>query len=152
MDRDRQRNAGPLKPGEAEDEFPARLHPSRAARATLATLGFVSLALGVLGIFLPLLPTTVFVLIAAYCFARSSKRFYAALLGSRHFGPVIRRWQAYGCIPLRSKRYAIALILLSFSITTGLFVGSWYARAALIALGASLILYLYRLPTCPADT
>lgn len=151
MDPDRPPVPAARKPSDPKVEPSAGLHPSKAARATLTTLGFLSLGLGVLGVFLPLLPTTVFVLIAAYCFARSSERFYSALLNSKHFGPVVRNWHLHRCIPSRSKAYAVVLILLSFSATTILFISSWYGRAALIALGVSLIAYLYRIPVCPSD-
>lgn len=144
------------RPGKGEahspaEASPAEVHSSPVVRAVLIAVGFAALGLGILGAFLPLLPTTVFVLIAAYCFARSSERFYTALLESRHFGPLVRDWQAHRCIARRSKVYAISLIVLTFSITVGLFVSSGFVRAALVVLGASLILYLYRLPTCQTD-
>ncbi|MEO0973749.1 MAG: YbaN family protein [Pseudomonadota bacterium] len=65
--------------------------------------GFVALGLGTLGAFLPLLPTTPFVLLAAYCFARSSKRWHAWLLAHRVFGPIIVNWAEQGAIDRRHK-------------------------------------------------
>lgn len=119
-------------------------------RLLYAGVGLLALSLGILGAFLPLLPTTVFVLIAAYCFARSSERFYRALLHSR-FGPAIRKWQAHRCISLRSKIYAIALIVLSFAITVGFFVEALHLRIGLATFGLLLAIYLYSLPTCPPE-
>jgi len=137
---------------ETPDREPVRVHRSRAARAFFITVGFVSLALGIIGAFLPLLPTTVFVLVAAYCFARSSERFYTALLDNKHFGPAIQDWQQHKCISQRSKVYAIALVVLSFGITTSGFVDSSPSRALLALLGATLVVYLYRLPSCGSET
>ena len=136
---------------ETPNREPVRVHRSRAARAFLLTAGFLSLALGIIGAFLPLLPTTVFVLLAAYCFARSSERFYTALLDSKHFGPVIHDWQQHRCISQTSKVYAIALVVLSFGITTMGFVDSTLSRVLLALLGLTLVVYLYRLPSCRND-
>lgn len=133
---------------EPADPEPPRVHRSRTARALYLSVGVLSLTLGVIGAFLPLLPTTVFVLIAAYCFARSSERFYTALLDNKHFGPTIRNWQAHRCISRQGRTYAIALIVLSFGVTTTGFVEGVLLRVVLVALAAALILYLARLPTC----
>ncbi|MFZ4690827.1 MAG: YbaN family protein [Polymorphobacter sp.] len=68
--------------------------------------GFVSLVAGGIGIFLPLLPTVPFAILAAFCFARSSPRFEAMLVEHRHFGPHILRWRASGAISRRGKQAA----------------------------------------------
>lgn len=137
---------------EAPDREAVRVHRSRAARAFFITAGFVSLALGIIGAFLPLLPTTVFVLVAAYCFARSSERFYTALLDNKHFGPAIRDWQQHKCISQSSKVYAIVLIVISFGITTTSFVEGTLSIVLLALLGVTLVVYLYRLPSCRSET
>lgn len=142
-DQDRPQLSG--NPAERET---IRLHPSRTVRALFLVGGFLSLGLGGLGVFLPLLPTTVFVLVAAYCFARSSERFHTALLRHKRFGPAIRNWQTHRCISRRGKAYAIGLIALTFGLSTSLVVEGALSRIALVALGAALVLYLYRLPTC----
>jgi uncharacterized membrane protein YbaN (DUF454 family) len=63
----------------------------------------VLLALGIIGAFLPLMPTTLFIILAAGCFARSSERLETWLLSHRRFGPTIRAWRAEGAIPRRGK-------------------------------------------------
>jgi len=75
--------------------------------------GGVALATGVVGIFLPLLPTTPFVLLAAYCFARGSPRWEAWLLGHPRFGPMVRDWRDRHVIPLRAKQLAWAMMALA---------------------------------------
>lgn len=82
--------------------------------------GVICLGLGIVGAFLPLLPTTVFIIMAAACFARSSPRLEAWLLADPRFGPSIRRWRERGAIPVPAK--AAALIGMSL----GLLV-FWYA-------------------------
>lgn len=69
--------------------------------------GFVSLGVGVVGIFLPLLPATPFILLAAACFARSSKKWHRWMLANDTFGPMIRNWEQNRCISRRVKAIAI---------------------------------------------
>jgi uncharacterized membrane protein YbaN (DUF454 family) len=70
-------------------------------------LAYLCLGLGIIGIFLPGLPTTPFVLLAAYAAARGSKRLHAWLLAHRLFGPMIRDWEASGAVSRKAKYWAI---------------------------------------------
>lgn len=79
------------------------------------TSGIVSLILGIAGIFLPLLPTTCFILLAAFCFSKSSERLYRYLIQHPLFGPSIKEWQEHGIIPMRIKIIASGMMLLSVS-------------------------------------
>ena len=72
--------------------------------------GGASLLLGFIGIFLPLLPTTPFVLLAAFCFARGSPRIEAWLLRHPRFGPMVRDWRSDRVIPLRAKQLATLMM------------------------------------------
>lgn len=74
--------------------------------------GFVFLGLGVLGIVLPLLPTTPFVLLSAACFARSSERWHRWLLANETFGPMIRNWEDKRCISCKVKTIGILTMVL----------------------------------------
>lgn len=75
-----------------------------------AILGSVSLCLGVVGIFLPLLPTTPFLLLAAALYFRSSPRLYQWLINQKYLGPYIRNFREYNAIPLQAKIISISLI------------------------------------------
>lgn len=77
-------------------------------RPVFFALGLLFTALGVVGAFLPLMPTTIFLILAAGCFARSSPRLEAWLLNHRQFGPLIRDWREHGAIPRRAKILAVA--------------------------------------------
>ena len=72
-------------------------------RALYLVLGLGFTGLGIAGAFLPLLPTTVFLILAAGCFARSSPRLEAWILGHRRFGPLVRAWRENGAIPRKAK-------------------------------------------------
>lgn len=108
----------------------------RARQIIFVGAGSLALALGVIGIFVPLLPTTPFLLLAAWCFAKSSPRLHAWLLADPRFGPLIRNWQERGAIPLHAK--AIALVMLSVSLASiFVFVDPVAVR---VSVGAFLIL------------
>lgn len=76
-------------------------------------LGIVSVLLGIIGAFLPLLPTTPFLILAAWCFARSHPEWEAKLLADPRFGPAIRAWRERKAIPLVAKRAASLLMGIS---------------------------------------
>ncbi len=79
--------------------------------------GVVSFGFGAVGVFVPLLPTVPFMLLAAFCFARGSEPFHRWLIDHPRFGPAIRDWRAHGAISRRAKRAAVAAIAASFAIS-----------------------------------
>lgn len=91
------------------------MRPQRnpVVRFILIAVGCISLLLGIAGIFLPLLPTTPFVLLTAWCFYQSSEAFHAWLVQHRTFGPIIRDWQQRRAISRRSKIFALAMLGIS---------------------------------------
>lgn len=96
-------------------------------RLLFAGLGTLFMVLGFLGVFLPVLPTTPFLLLAAACYARASRRIFDWLLGHPRFGPLIREWREHRSMPYRAKRTALLLIALSFAVSTTFFVPGWPA-------------------------
>ena len=108
------------------------MHEPRQRQARSATLryllfacGCVSVLLGVIGIFLPVLPTTPFLLLAAACFARSSKRFYLWLVLHPKLGPWVRDYLDGQGLPLKGKIWAIALMWISISFSIWLVPLPW---------------------------
>ncbi|WP_432770260.1 MAG: DUF454 domain-containing protein [Sphingopyxis sp.] len=85
--------------------------------------GWLSLALGAIGVVLPLLPTVPFVILAAFCFARSSPRLEAWLLGHATFGPHIAAWREKGAISRKGK--VAASIMFALSIVLALLFAPW---------------------------
>ena len=109
------------------------------------------LVVGGVGVVLPLLPTTPFVLLAAGCFAKSSPRMHAWLLRNRTFGPMIVKWETKRCVSRRVKATALASMAAVGGTSVYFFVPPGWpvvAAAALIAIGCAAVLSLR---TCPAD-
>jgi uncharacterized membrane protein YbaN (DUF454 family) len=100
-------------------------------------LGFVALALGIIGIPLPILPTTPFVILAAYFFSRGSPRFHRWILQHKRFGKMIRNWEEHGSISRRAKAFATILILLGLSMPF-YFMAEQFSQTSRVA-SASLI-------------
>jgi uncharacterized membrane protein YbaN (DUF454 family) len=112
-------------------------------------LGFLFLALGSIGVVLPLLPTTPFVLLAAGCFAKSSPRMHSWLHESTLFGPILKDWDDNRCLSVQVKVLALSMILLAGGASILFFVPKGWPQivgAGLIALGAAVVL---RLKVCP---
>lgn len=107
--------------------------------------GGLSLVTGVLGIVLPLLPTTPFVLLAAFCFARGSARYEHWLLTHPRFGPMVQDWRANRAVPLRAKQVAWAMMAISSAIAWWLLPAHvrWIPGASCVVVGA----WLWSLPT-----
>ncbi len=111
--------------------------------------GLIFFAIGVVGAFLPLLPTVVFMLLAAYCFARGSERLHHWLTNHRQFGPAIHDWNQHGAIRRPAKRMAMVAIGLSFALSVGVGVADWVLAVQALALGGVSVFILTR-PEGPA--
>lgn len=119
---------------------------SQPLRWLLIGSGCVALALGILGIPLPVLPTTPFLLVAAWCFGRSSERLLRWLLTNRLFGDYLCRYMQGGGIPRRVK----AAILITVWITIGLSacaVSRWWLRILLLCVAAGITVHILRIHT-----
>ena len=123
----------------------SKLHDSRLMRLFYLWLGIAALLLGALGVLLPVLPTTPFVLLAAACFARSSERFHRHLLAHRIAGPIVREWEQHRSMPPGVKPWAFALMGLSFGVSLLLVPSPWH-RVMLLAIASVLVVFLWRVP------
>ncbi|GAA5316702.1 MAG: DUF454 family protein [Candidatus Pelagadaptatus aseana] len=120
-------------------------HPWTLKKLLLITVGWTSIVLGVIGIFLPILPTTPFILLAAWCFARSSKRFHLWLWNHPKLGLIVQAWESGEGIPRKVRNRVVALLWISM-ISSSLIIGKWYVALAMMLIGAGVTTYLFRLP------
>lgn len=124
---------------------------SKALRVLLIVCGFFSLTLGIIGIVLPILPTTPFILLAALCFAKSSQRFHQMLLDNRFFGSIIREWEGKRCIR-RSVRYmATGSIVFTFALSILFLIDNTIIRITLLCIAMVLLVFLWRIPLCDTE-
>jgi uncharacterized protein len=122
-------------------------HSSAVVRWILLGIGLAALALGLIGVFLPVLPTTPFLLVAATCFARGSPRLHRRLAESRTFGPTLAEWRRHRAIAWRTKRYALIAMGLSIGVSAIFLVETWWGKAGLVAIGAVAGTWLWRVPS-----
>lgn len=136
-----------MQPASSAIDIPVPRRPTWQ-RVLWLLAGLLSLATGIVGIFLPLLPTTPFVLLAAFCFSRGSTRCEHWLLNHPRFGPMVRDWREHHAIPLRAKQLAWTMM------TIGSVWAAWVlpARVAWVPAlcCAAVAFWMYRLPTRPA--
>lgn len=112
-------------------------------------IGLFFLLLGGIGVFLPLLPTTPFVLLAAACFARSSPRMHGWVLQSKLFGPILQDWEKNKCVSPKVKVLALFMMAVIGGMSILLYVPAGWpslAGAGLVSLGCLTVL---KLRTCP---
>ncbi|MCV6603675.1 MAG: YbaN family protein [Porticoccaceae bacterium] len=110
----------------------------------LIASGWLALLLGAIGVVLPLLPTTPFVLLAAACFARSSPRFHSWLLSHKTAGPIIARYQRGEGISSTVRNRALVVLWLGMA-TSMWVIGQWWSVALLGGIGLTTSIYLWRL-------
>ena len=119
----------------SEKEFRLELKKNRIVRALYMTGGTLSLALGILGIFLPGLPTTPFVLLSAALYAKSSEKLYNLLLGNKYLGPRIKNYQRRNGVPLKGKYKIIAFMLTMVFISSLIVAKVLFLKIIIISAG-----------------
>ncbi len=123
------------------------INPKGPVRVLLLAAGTLCVALAILGIFLPLLPTTPLLLLAAWCYARSSERFYRRLLANRWLGPYIRNYREGRGMTAKAKASSLLVLWLVMLVTIVIVNQVWWVCLLLITIAAGISIFLLRLPT-----
>lgn len=127
--------------------MPARAHArSRLSRGAFAGLGCFFVAMGAIGVFVPVWPTTIFCILGLWCFKKSSRRLEEWLLSNRLMGPTLRDWEETRSLTLRAKYLAIGTIWLSIGVSCFL-VSKLWVQVMLLTIAVLLTLYLGTRPT-----
>ncbi len=128
-----------------------RNHLREMRKGLMVTAGVILVALAMLGIVIPVLPTTPFLLLAAFLFARSSDRMHDWLLNHRWFGPYIRNYREGRGMTARHKAFTIASLWLGIGFTIVFAVENPWVRLLLIAIACGVTFHLLRINTCLPD-
>lgn len=104
--------------------------------------GSISLALGILGIFLPVLPTTPFLLLSAAMFVRGSQRLYDWLMAHKHLGPYIKNFREYKALPLRVKVVSVSMVWATLLYCAFFVAKEWWMSAVFIAIATGVTVHI----------
>ncbi len=111
----------------------------------LITLGWFFVGLGVIGVLLPVLPTTPFLIVALALFSKSSPRFHQMLLNNKWFGPGLRQWEASKTISRQTKYRATIAIIITFAVSIFILQGRWQLQLMLIGIAIVLLFNIWRI-------
>jgi uncharacterized protein len=124
----------------------AKCKLSKTARILLAAVGFLSLLAGIVGIFVPIWPTTCFLLLSTACFSRSSGRLYRWMNTNSWFGVHVRQYRERGSIDGRVRILSLVSLWLSLLLSIALVKSSIWLLVAFLAIGKAVSVHLLRLP------
>ncbi len=133
------------------EESKLDISKNKLKRGLYILIGFIMVGIGTLGIFLPVLPSTVFFLMAAYFFARSSERFYIWLHENKLFGQQLKNYREGRGMSMKTKVILIVLLWISILISVLFAVENYILRFILIVILFGVTVYLVRLKTSPAE-
>ncbi|MDO4997652.1 MAG: YbaN family protein [Neisseria sp.] len=115
-------------------------------RSVFGVLGALALILGIIGLFLPVMPTTPFILLAAACWAKASPRFHAWLRNHPRFGVMVQNWESGRIVPRRAKYLAFTMMTASCVFLWFTMLERWYLPAAATLICLATALWMWRLP------
>ncbi len=130
----------------------SRLSDCPTVRRALAAFGCVNVALGVVGAFVPVLPTTIFLIIALWAFSKSSLRLHRWLYSHPRFGASLRAWHAHRVIPVRAKLAAVSMMAASLTYVALFVAEGWALPMGLAAVLGAVAAYIVTRPSRVADT
>ena len=130
-----------------EEEPANRSISQKMMRGAYIIIGTIALVIGAIGLFLPVVPTTPLVLLAAACYYRGSDRLHTWILSSKWFGETIKNYQAGRGLTRDTKLRAISMMWVMILISAWFFVSSLFVRVAMICVSIGVTVYLVRLPT-----
>ena len=136
----------PEKPAYHDYSNDVKLTKNPVLRLVWHLLAGFFLVLGFIGIFLPILPTTPFILLSALLYAKSSIHFYNWLMNHRFFGPPLRDWKDSGSINLYAKILAISIMTLTIGPTVTWLIPLWPVKILVALIGISVALFVVTRP------
>jgi len=129
----------------SEINFGKKLKPWQ--RNLYRVAGTISFGLGMLGIALPMLPTTPFLLLSVYCYARSSEKLYFWLINHKVFGEYIRNYREKNGVPLKLKIWVLSLLWTTISYSAFFIVDAIWVKILLMIIAVGVTIHILKLPT-----
>lgn len=131
------------------DVHTARPAERRIVRALWGSAGTLSLSMGLIGVVVPGWPTTIFLIVAAACYARSSQRMYDRILANPVFGPYVRRFRETGGMPMKAKVIAVTMMwfFVLFAVLIAIPGESFWPHALVLSLAIICTVYILSRPT-----
>ncbi len=120
---------------------------NKILRVLLLISGTLSVTLGLIGVFLPILPTTPFLLLAAFCYAKSSHRFYYWLVNNRLFGKYIKDYREKRGVPLKVKVFAISFLWITILVSAFIIIQNLYISLLLVLIAVVVTVHLLSIHT-----
>lgn len=124
---------------------------AKSKKTLFFILGWLSILLGIAGIPLPILPTTPFILLAAYFFSKSSERWHQWLLQNKRLGPMVRDWENYGVISAKAKLLATVMMILLFGYTIIFVKVATWIKILVACIGLAVMAFIHTRPSHPQD-
>ncbi len=131
---------------------PAEITLSPTARYLLLAVGWLFLALGAIGAFLPVVPTVPFLIVTAWAWSKSSTRLHAWLYQNPTYGPYLVAWSKYGVIPRRAKVLAVGMMAVGWVAMTVFVARSFWLPLIVGAVEVAVSVFILTRPSAPPDT
>jgi len=129
-------------------QFIEKMNISEKTRKTLYVIfGSISLALGTLGIFLPLLPTTPFYLLTAWLYMHGSKKLYDKVMSNKYFGAIVRNFQEDKSLSIRTKVIILSMLWGTILFSAFIIVSAWWLRFILFAIAIGVTIHILSFKT-----
>lgn len=125
---------------------------TKVKKYTYIGLGIVATTIGIIGIFVPILPTTPFLLLAAYLFSKSSERFLHWLLTNKLCGSYIDNYRSGRGLPLKQKIFTVLLLWITIGLSAFVFIDILWVKILLILIALAVTLHLIMIKTYKPDT
>ncbi len=127
-----------------------KIEENRFKRIFYQVMGVICVIMGIIGIFLPVWPTTIFIILAAWFFVRSSEKFYHKLISNRIFGRMIRNYREFKGIEKTTRIKSISLLWITLLISMYL-VNFWWIKLLLVCVGIGVTWHLFALRTLTVE-
>jgi uncharacterized membrane protein YbaN (DUF454 family) len=129
-------------------EAQKKVSKNKVVRSLFFVAGTITLALGTVGVFFPILPTTPFLLLSLACYVRSSERMSHWLLNNKYFGSYLKNYKDGKGIPLKTKLFAITVLWVTIAFSAFVLVPIFVVQIILFVVATAVTVHLVRLPTC----